>query len=149
VPAKIDFIHPHPAWSDPLVLGLELGRILIEDIADGFLVDADLLGHGRKCVVERLATDPVDQPFRHLAFFVHLWDGGSKGLAARLAHQPWRIEVNHDLFAVGRQIAHVERQLAVANHLMGPAAVRAQSGNGNRLGLDVIFPFAFLEVQHM
>lgn len=52
------------------------------------------------------------------------------------------------MFTMCRQIAHVKRQLAVANHLLGSTAVRAQSGNANRLRLDMVFPFDFFEVQH-
>lgn len=145
---QLDFVDTQPDWRFPLELLLQFRHALIEHVADGLLIDTNLLGDLGVGVFECLPSNPLGQALCHLPGRVDLGHRRREGLIAWLAPQARDIEVDGHAFAVGWQIADEQRLLGVGNGFVGAPAVRAELGNNGRLCLHMVVSIGFLEVEH-
>lgn len=85
-----------------------LGHVLIEDIADGLLVDQDLLGDVGIGVFDGLAADPAHQALGHLAAGINLGHSRVEGLFAGPALEARGVVTVAGNVADDRRAPHVD-----------------------------------------
>ena len=145
-PFQLDFINTQPNRRIAFELFLQADNVFVENITDGLLVNADLLGNIRIGVFECLAANPTRKAFGHFAPSVHFRHRGRESLVARAALQARHVQMNDYRLAVSRNIPNYQLSPGVANRFIGSSAVRTKPRNGNWHCFNVILGLRFLKV---
>ncbi len=145
---EVDFVNAHPLRCLEPELCFQLVDVVAEDVADGLLVKASVIGDAGEGSHQALLADPLHQPVGHFALGV---DGGQlihESLAARLAPPAARVHVDRKALAVGWLVADDLLIAPVADQAIRTAG-RADAGRVRDFGIYVIVVVGFLDPLHL